>query len=78
MLPAKSCGLTTQKIVLSLKSGSASRVVSTVTMTLEKSGETAMLFTVPIVTSLNLSWDWPACSPSPESKAMVMVGPRLE
>src|SRR5713101_4310830 len=37
-----------------------------------------MVFTVPIITSLNLSWDWPACRPDAVSNEMVMVGPRLE
>jgi hypothetical protein len=78
MRPAKSSGFTTQKTVLSLSSGSASRVVSTVTITWEKSGDTASDFTVPIVTSLNLSCDCPACRPPADSKAIVIVGPRLE
>ena len=55
MLPANSSGLTTQKIVLSLSSGSASRTVSIVTITLVRSGDTVMLFTVPITTFLYLS-----------------------
>ena len=37
-----------------------------------------MVFTVPITTFLYLSWDWPAVRPAAVSKAMVMVGPRLE
>src|SRR5262245_50395638 len=78
MLPAKSCGRTTQKIVLSVSKGSASRVVSTVTTTSERSGAMAMLVTVPITTFLYLSWDWPAVRPAAVSKVMVMVGPRLE
>ena len=78
MLPAKSCGFTIQNTVLSLSSGMASRVVSTVTITFEKSGLTVIDFTVPIVTSLNLSCDWPACRPDPLSKEMVISGPRFE
>ena len=70
--------MTTQKIVLSVSSGSASRTVSMVTITFVKSGDTAMLFTVPITTFLYLSCDWPAVRPAAVSKAMVMVGPRLE
>src|SRR3954468_10644212 len=78
MWPAKSCGFTIQKIVLSVSSGAASRVVSMVTSTLDRSGDTAIAFTVPIVTSLNLSCDWPAVRPPADSKDTVMVGPRLE
>ena len=78
MLPANSSGLTTQKIVLSLSSGSASRTVSIDTITLVKSGDTPMLFTVPMTTFLYLSCDWPAVRPAALSKAMVMVGPLLE
>ena len=78
IFPAKSSGLTTQNIVLSLRNGSASRTVSTVTRTWEKSGEIVMAFTVPITTFLYLSWDWPAVRPAPVSKEMTMVGPRLE
>ena len=77
-MPANSSGLTTQKIVLSFRNGSASRTVSTVTRTRAKSGETVMLFTVPITTFLYLSWDWPAVRPAAVSKEMTMVGPRLE
>ena len=54
-LPAKSCGLTIQNTVFSPSSGSASRVVSTVTSTLLKSGVTAIAFTVPNTTSLNFN-----------------------
>src|SRR6266702_716111 len=72
MLPAKSSGLTTQKIVLSFRKGSASRTVSTVTNTWVKSGETVMVFTVPITTFLYLSWDWPAVRPAPGA------GPRAQ
>jgi hypothetical protein len=78
MEPAKSCGLTIQKTVLSVSRRAASRVVSIVTITFDRSGETAIDVTVPIFTSLNLSCDWPACSPSAESKDTVMVGPRLD
>src|SRR5216684_733859 len=78
MLPAKSWGLTTQKIVLSVSRCSASRNVSTVTITFDRSDGRVMVFTVPIVTSLNLSWDWPAVRPDAVSNEMVMVGPRLE
>src|SRR3984893_16601484 len=78
VLPAKSSGLTTQKIVLSFRKGSASRTVSTVTSTWEKSGETVMVFTVPITTFLYLSWDLPAARRAAVSKEMTMVGPRLE
>ena len=78
MLPANSSGLTTQKIVLSVSSGSASRTVSIVTITLVRSGDTPMLFTVPMTTFLYLSCDWPAVRPAALSKAMVMVGPLLE
>ncbi len=65
-------------MVFSLNSDSASRLVSTVTSTLEWSGVTAMPVTVPISTSLNLRWDCPTCRPSAVSNEMVIVGPRLD
>ena len=77
-MPAKSCGLTTQKIVLSVRRSSASRTVSIVTSTDDRSGAMAMVFTVPITTFLYLSCDCPAVRPAPDSKLTVMVGPRLE
>jgi hypothetical protein len=70
--------LTIQNTVLSVSSFSAWRTVSMVTTTLARSGATAMDFTVPIVTSLYLSWDWPACRPAADSKETVIVGPRLD
>ncbi len=78
MLPAKSCGFTTQKIVLSVSSGSASFTVSIVTSTFERSGGTVIDFTVPMTTLRYLSCDWPAVRPAAVSNATVMVGPRLE
>src|SRR5215831_10007802 len=70
--------MTTQNTVVSSSSRSASRVVSTVTITEARSGATAMLCTVPITTFLYLSCDWPAVRPAAVWKLMVMVGPRLE
>src|SRR5580704_3930497 len=78
ILPANSRGLTTQKIVPSVSSGPASRVVATVTTTCVWSGERARLFTVPNTMSLYLSCDWPACSPSPPSNEILIVGPSLD
>ena len=57
ILPAKSCGLTTQKIVLSVSSGSASFTVSIVTSTFDRSGGMVIVFTVPMTTLRYLSWD---------------------
>jgi hypothetical protein len=78
MLPANNRGLTTQKIDVSLSRGSACRVVSITTDTRVWSGVRSRLFTVPRIMSLNLSCDWPACSPSALSKDKVIVGPRLD
>ena len=47
MLPANSRGLTTQKIVWSVSSGSACRVVATRTLTWVWSGVSSVLCTVP-------------------------------
>ena len=77
-MPAKSSGLTTQKMVLSVSSGAAACVVSMVTSTFLRSGEMSTAFTVPIGMSLYLSDDWPGVSPLPDSNSTTMVGPRLE
>src|SRR5215469_1611063 len=42
------------------------------------SGVSVRLFTVPKTMSLYLSCDWPACSPSPLSKVILIVGPSLD
>src|SRR5580693_2785193 len=78
ILPANSRGLTTQKIVPSVSSGPASRVVATVTTTCVWSEESARLLTVPNTMSLYLSCDWPACSPSPPSNEILIVGPSFD
>src|SRR5438270_5299464 len=78
ILPAKSLGFTTQKMVPSVRSGPAWCVVATVTTTCVWSGESARLFTVPKTMSLYFSCDWPACSPSPPSNVILIVGPSLE
>src|SRR5215471_571672 len=77
-LPAKSRGFTTQNTVPSVSSGSACRVVATVTTTCVWSGESSRLFTVPKTISLYLSCDWPACSPSPLSNEILIVGPSFD
>src|SRR5215471_6392577 len=63
-LPANSRGFTTQNTVPSVSSGSACRVVTTVTITCVWSGESSKFFTVPKTISLYLSCDCPACSRS--------------
>src|SRR5215813_12560575 len=78
MLPAKSRGLTTQKIVLSVSSVLASCVVAIVTTTCVRSGDSTKLFTVPNTMSLYFSCDWPACSPSPLSNEILIVGPSFD
>ena len=77
-VPAKSCGFTTQKIVLSASRVSASLTVSIVTRTLERSGAMVMVFTVPMTTLRYFNCDCPAVSPTAVLKVTVMVGPRLE
>ena len=41
-------------------------------------GASSRLLTVPKTISLNLSCDWPACSPSPLSKEILIVGPSFD
>src|SRR5215471_4493547 len=78
MLPAKKRGLTTQNNVPSVSSGLSSWVVAIVTTTRVRSGASARLFTVPNTMSLYLSCDWPACSPSPLSNLILIVGPSFD
>src|SRR5271165_4968555 len=47
-------------------------------MTCVLSGARSRLLTVPNTMSLNLSCDWPACSPSPLSKEILIVGPSFD
>src|ERR1700738_2993784 len=47
-------------------------------MTCVLSGESSRLLTVPNTMSLYLSCDWPACSPSPLSKEILIVGPSFD
>src|SRR5689334_18188381 len=65
-------------MVLSVRSGAASRVVSMVTSTFLRSWLMSTDLTVPIGTSLYLSGDWPGTSPLPVSNSTTIVGPRLE
>jgi len=78
MLPANRRGVTTQNLVLSVRNGIAWRFISAVTISCDPSLLRTTLVTRPRSTSLCLMWDCPACKPSPLSKVMVMVGPRLE
>src|SRR6516225_8197231 len=78
IFPANSRGFTTQKIVPSVISGPASAVVATVMTTCDLSGASSRLLTVPNTMSLYLSCDWPACSPSPLSNEILIVGPSFD
>ncbi len=49
-----------------------------VTITWLWSGASSRLLTVPKTMSLNLSCDWPGCSPSALSKVTVTVGPSFD